>query len=78
MLFSTKSIVLVLIYFQIVESSNSIEISKANNQNVVLTVYYESLCPDSRRFITTKLTPLHPDIKDFVDLKLKPFGKANV
>ena len=44
-----------------------------------MSVYYESLCPDSIRFVTQQLYPnwLHfgPEI---LTVDLNPFGKANV
>lgn len=39
-------------------------------------MYYESLCPDSQAFITKQLYPTMQLLKDFVDLKLIPFGKS--
>jgi interferon gamma-inducible protein 30 len=41
-------------------------------------VLYESLCPDSIYFITRELGSVYADLKDFIDLKLVPFGKASV
>ena len=43
-----------------------------------LDVYYESLCPDSRRFIMTQLFPSWNKINSFVNVRLVPFGKASV
>lgn len=40
-------------------------------------VYYESLCPDSQAFVTKQLYPTMKNLKDFVDLKLIPFGKSS-
>lgn len=46
---------------------------------VPVTVYYESLCPDSARFIVDQLHPtkLSP-LGRFMDVILIPFGKASV
>lgn len=42
-------------------------------------VYYESLCPDSARFIVEQLQPLkRSPLGKYVDVTLVPFGKANV
>lgn len=47
-------------------------------QNVHVTVYYETLCPDSQRFITQQLYPAWKDLKDHLVLEFVPFGKASV
>lgn len=39
-------------------------------------VYYESLCPDSIRFIQSQLATEYPNFADFIDLDLIPFGKS--
>lgn len=44
-----------------------------------LTVYYESLCPDSAKFISEQLYPaLKGPLKDYVDVMWHPFGKSKV
>ena len=46
---------------------------------VKLGVHYESLCPDSIKFITTQLYPSWKYFgEDILRLDLNPFGKANV
>ena len=44
-----------------------------------MSVYYESLCPDSIRFVTQQLYPnwLHFG-SEILTVDLNPFGKANV
>lgn len=69
-------VISLIVVFQIIHSST--DVNNSQNLNVKLTIYYESLCSDSKKFITTKLAPIYPHIKEFVDLKFKPFGKANV
>ena len=47
--------------------------------SVKLSVYYESLCPDSIRFVTRQLYPNWKYFgKDVLQVDLHPFGKANV
>jgi len=41
-----------------------------------LDVYYESLCPDSLKFLVSQLGPQYDTISTFVDVRLVPFGKA--
>ena len=46
---------------------------------VPLTVYYESLCPDSVRFIVDQLHPVKQSpLGRYIDVTLIPFGKASV
>uniref|UniRef100_A0A6M2E2F4 Putative gamma-interferon-inducible lysosomal thiol reductase n=1 Tax=Xenopsylla cheopis TaxID=163159 RepID=A0A6M2E2F4_XENCH len=45
--------------------------------SVNVDVYYESLCPDSRKFINTQLYPaLQNSLKKSVHLNLIPYGKS--
>merc|ERR1719242_1755137 len=47
-------------------------------QTVKLSVHYESLCPDSIRFVTGQLYPSWKHFgDDILKLDLNPFGKAN-
>lgn len=40
-------------------------------------VYYESLCPDSAKFINTQLSPITKEnLLQYVDLQLIPYGKS--
>ena len=41
-------------------------------------MYYESLCPDSRKFITQQLYPTYQNLSQNLDVEFKPFGKASV
>ncbi|KAF5281200.1 hypothetical protein FQA39_LY17840 [Lamprigera yunnana] len=41
-----------------------------------VSVYYESLCPDSIRFITSQLHPSYSKIGTSLELDLVPYGKA--
>lgn len=44
-----------------------------------MTVYYESLCPDSKAFIVDQLTPtVRGNLGKYVDLTLVPYGKSSV
>lgn len=56
-----------------------LEISADTRVNV--TVYYESVCPDSRRFINTQLYPAltgyNGTLADEVNLWLIPYGKSS-
>ncbi|XP_022113946.2 GILT-like protein 1 [Pieris rapae] len=41
-----------------------------------LTIYYESECPDSERFILEQLQPTVQQLHNYITLQLVPFGKA--
>lgn len=43
-----------------------------------VTVFYESKCPDSRRFFNQQLLPTFAKLHKYLDLDLVPFGKARV
>ncbi|XP_055300975.1 GILT-like protein 1 [Sitodiplosis mosellana] len=46
-------------------------------QNKVhVTVFYESLCPDSIRFIKNQLEPNYNNFAPFIDIEFIPFGKS--
>ena len=45
---------------------------------VTIGVYYESLCPDSRNFITKQLYPTYQKLGQNLDVEFRPFGKASV
>lgn len=39
---------------------------------------YESLCPDSIKFINEQLYPAWNELKPYVNIKFVPFGKSSV
>ncbi|XP_042892799.1 gamma-interferon-inducible lysosomal thiol reductase-like isoform X2 [Penaeus japonicus] len=43
---------------------------------VTVSVYYESLCPDSQRFVVTQLYPVWQDLKDVMTLDVNSYGKS--
>lgn len=45
---------------------------------VQMTVIYESYCPYSRRFLFSQLWPVYRELKDYLNVTLYPFGKAQV
>ena len=52
---------------------------KANNENLLnIHVYYESLCPDSRKFIINEVKEAYENFQNIANIILIPFGKANV
>lgn len=47
-------------------------------EQTLVSVYYESLCPDSIRFITTQLYPTFQQLSLYFNVNFVPYGKANV
>ena len=45
---------------------------------VVVDLYYEALCPDSRDFIFYQLFPAWQGLKDIFTINYIPYGKAYV
>lgn len=43
---------------------------------VLVTVFYEALCPDSKHFIMKQLVPAHKAASQIMDIVLVPYGKA--
>ncbi|CAG2103650.1 unnamed protein product [Medioppia subpectinata] len=56
----------------------TIECEETLVTNNRISVYYESICPDSRRFILNQLIPTYDKLSPYVDVDLIPFGNANV
>lgn len=45
---------------------------------LLLSVYFESRCPDSKAFVLNQLRPALRLLPEHISLKLVPFGKARV
>ncbi|GLV45044.1 uncharacterized protein CBL_14383 [Carabus blaptoides fortunei] len=43
---------------------------------VLVTVYFEALCSDSRNFILKQLVPTYEKLQDLIGIELVPYGKA--
>jgi hypothetical protein len=67
-----KILVFVILLFQLV-----FVIDSHHTTNRV-AVYYESICPDSRKFILNQLIPTYDKLSQYMDIDLIPFGNANV
>lgn len=48
-------------------------------EKIQVTVYFESYCPDSVKFLTTQLFPAYDSpLKEHMNITLVPYGKAEV
>ncbi|XP_030374598.1 GILT-like protein 1 isoform X2 [Scaptodrosophila lebanonensis] len=69
-------ITLLLMFHNFPTSSVALRVSRQlSGDRLHITILYESLCPDSRRFMR-QLGPVHDELKDYVDILLVPFGKS--
>ena len=55
----------------------AISASAENASPVKLGVYIESLCPDSKAFISKQLNPTFNKLHSIISLEMVPFGNAN-
>lgn len=70
---------LVLISFLLVNGSSIGPSEKLASQNrQAVEVYYESLCPNSKQFISEQLPKLASGFDQHVKINLIPYGKADV
>ena len=53
---------------------NGVETAAAVN----VTLYYESLCPGCKMFITEQLYPVYDQLKGIINITLVPYGNARV
>lgn len=57
---------------------SALSYAEHEDQRVPVTVYYESLCPDSRKFFIQQLYPsLQGNLSGYVNLTLIPYGKSS-
>lgn len=71
-----QSLKLLSSYSENVSVKTVLESRKETPQQILITVYYEALCPDSRNFITKQLVPTFESLEDYVEVQLIPYGKA--
>jgi len=50
--------------------------SNIQGQKVNVTVFYETLCPDSRHFVLRQLYPTWQKVPEIMDINYRPWGKA--
>lgn len=62
------------IYYWLISSIRQ----QAAAEPVKVSVYYETLCPDSRNFFIGQLYPVYQDLKDIMALDVNAYGKASV
>lgn len=62
------------IYYWLISSIRQ----QAAAEPVKVSVYYETLCSDSRNFFIGQLYPVYQDLKDIMALDVNAYGKASV
>uniref|UniRef100_D3TM92 Gamma-interferon inducible lysosomal thiol reductase n=1 Tax=Glossina morsitans morsitans TaxID=37546 RepID=D3TM92_GLOMM len=71
----------ILLCFAVATTILTLSVTAASSAAVIeeklnVLVFYESLCPDSKRFLQNQLGPNYDELGDFIDIKLVPFGNA--
>ncbi|KAI1285042.1 Gamma-interferon-inducible lysosomal thiol reductase [Halotydeus destructor] len=52
-------------------------LSVVSDEKVKVSVYYETLCSDSKQFITRQLFPVYQNLSQIMDFELIVYGNAN-
>lgn len=74
---SSSSHSIVVVFLQVTEQCAAYVWKKSvRNDRVNLSVYYETLCPDCRQFITTQVWNAYQSILDIVNITFVPYGNA--
>lgn len=74
----------VLLFFNIASNHKVNSTIESNNQNlnedyrINIEVYYETRCPDSKKFINNQLSNIFESLQNLTNLFLIPYGKAKV
>lgn len=75
-LFSTL-VVYISIIIVIIQAESYIKINKqSSDDRLKLSIYFESLCPDSKKFHLEQLKPAYKKLANYIDLELIPYGNA--
>ncbi|KAG8235708.1 hypothetical protein J437_LFUL016327 [Ladona fulva] len=68
---SPLSTALLALAFLLASSAQDIEDNRVN-----VSLYYESLCPDSVRFVVNELQPTWEQLAGYMNIRFIPFGKS--
>lgn len=71
---ATSSSLLQLIL--IAQFQDQLEFAKSKGAPVLVSVYYEALCPDSKGFLMKQLMPAYRKIPNLIEIEFFPYGKA--
>ncbi|XP_043784290.1 GILT-like protein 1 [Apis laboriosa] len=74
-LFTSSSSIAAILLVAFFGHSDSVAGNVATNR-LNVDVYYESLCPDSIRWIKQQLLPQYDILKDYISVSFIPYGKA--
>lgn len=67
-----------IFFFQVTEQCEKyVWKIRDDNNKVNFTLYYETLCPDCRQFMTTELWKAYQTIPDIMNITLVPYGNAH-
>merc|ERR1711997_28352 len=73
---------LMVLTFMLLAASGSIlpkspEVSVRQDANVVVSLYYECLCPYCKGWITDQLVPTYQRLSKYMEVELYPYGNAH-
>ncbi len=64
-------------FFQVTEQCTAyVWKARVGSERVNLSIYYETLCPDCRQFISTQVWNAYQSILDIVNITFVPYGNA--
>lgn len=55
---------------------DQLEFAKVKGSPILVSVYYECLCPDSKNFILKQLKSAYSKLPDLMEIEFFPYGKA--
>jgi hypothetical protein len=73
-----------LLAFNVVSEHSVNSTIESNNLNIIddykinIEIFYESRCPDSKKFINNQLSKIFESLQNLTSLFLIPYGKAKV
>lgn len=55
---------------------DQLEFAKVKGSPILVSIFYECLCPDSKNFILKQLKAAYTKLPDLMEIEFFPYGKA--